>query len=161
MANVDNPHGATLAGCLLRAREYVKGTNAAIYPGDFVQMGADGKVVVHTAGNVQLLGISLGYYAAAATSVIVADHQSQEYYIQDDGAGGTLAATDVGSNIDVLATAGNSTLLKSQQEADTNTVTSVAASLRIKGKHPADSWADNVRILVQIAEHHFSKEAAV
>lgn len=161
MANADIPRGASLAGRCRGMHEYTKGTNAAIYPGDFVKMGADGKVVVATAGSVELVGVAQGYASATETAVLVADHPDQLYYIQDDGASGTLAATDVGANVDIVATAGNSTLLRSLHEADTNTVTTATAQLRILDKHPEDSWADNVRVLVRINEHHHTKLAGI
>lgn len=161
MANLDNPHGATIADRVRRLHTYLKGTNAAIYPGDFVKMGADGKVIVATAASEELLGVAQGYASASNTTVCVADHPDQLFYLQDDGASGTLAATAVGGNVDIVATAGNTTLLKSLHEADTSSLTSATAQLRIVGKHPEDSWGDNVRVLVRINEHHHTKLAGL
>ena len=158
MANVDSRGGAKLAGRVLSIHVYPKQTNAIIYPGDFVMLNTLGKALVATAGSTHLLGVSADYVLAADTEVTVYDDPDQQYYLQDDGAAGTLAATAVGQNIDLLATAGNTTLLKSQHRADTNTVTFVTANLRILDKFPTDDWGDYVRLRVVINEHVWAKK---
>jgi len=154
MANVDNPHGFSPAGPVLRVTEYVKGTNAAIYPGDMCKMLADGTVVVATAGSIQLIGVAQGYAAATATKILVADSADQLYYVQCDA---THAQAQIGLNGDIIATAGNSTLLKSQMEINSTEATGTA-QLRVLGTHPADLVSTNARVLVAINEHAFHKK---
>ena len=160
MANTDNPHGATLAGYARRMTLYPKSTAAIIYAGDVVSFPAAGKVAATTAGNTEIVGVCAGYAVAADTEILVYDDPDQTYYIQDDGAGGTLAAADVGLNADIVATAGNTTFLKSQMELDTSGKQTTTAQLRLLGKHPSDSWDKNVRCLVVINEHYSAKKTA-
>ncbi len=145
--------------------EYVAGTNAAIYPGDAVMMGTDGKVVVATAGNTFLVGVSMSYKAATGTTVLVCDHPDQKYYIRDDGAGSTaLAQTNIGSNTDLVATAGNSTTLASQHKLDRDGTTIVgSAQLRILGlgKHPADAFATTPSRYLVVLNEHFAKSGKI
>lgn len=160
MANTDNPHGATPASRVLRMTVYPKSTAAAIYGGDFVSLPAAGKIAATTAGNTEIVGVSVGYNAATDTEILVFDDPDQTYYVQDDGASGTLAAADVGLNADIVATAGNATFLKSQMELDTSDKQTTTSQLRLLGKHPGDSWGKNVRCLVVINEHALAKKTA-
>lgn len=153
MANSDNPHGFTLATKPLRLTSYAKNTGAAIYAGDMLQINTtSGLLRVAVAGGTSLVGVAVSYRAAADTEVLVSDHPDQLYYCQDDGASGTLAATNVGNNLDIVVTAGNATLLKSQHELDTDSVVAKKAQMRILGKHSADTWGKNVRVLCVINE---------
>lgn len=160
MPNQRNPAGAVPIGPILQANVYPKATNAAIYPGDFVVMRAAGDVAVATAGNAELLGVALGYAAASAAEVLVADDPDQQYYLQDDGVGGTLAATHVGNNINLKADPGNSTYLRSRHAAAANSVTTAAAQLRILDKHPADDWGKYTRLRVVVNQHTFGKKTS-
>ena len=156
MANVDNPHGFSPAGQIMRVTQYVKGTNAAIYPGDMCKLKADGSVVVATAASIELIGVAQGYQAATDTVVLVADDPDQLYYVQCDG---THAQTQIGLNGDLVATAGNATYLKSQQEINSTQTTS-AGQLRVLGTHPSDLVSTNARVLVAVNEHAWAKKTA-
>ena len=156
-ANTDEPRGFWPAGRVLSMRNYAKGVTA-IYRGDMVGLNAGGLALAVAAGNTQLLGAAMHYAAASASTILVCDDPDQTYYVQDDGDSATLAATDVNLNADHLATVGNGTLLKSQQELDANTNATTAAGFRILGKHPDDSWGKRIRILVRINEHAHAKK---
>lgn len=160
MPNTNAPFGAVAVGPILCANVYPKATNAAIYPGDFVKLTAAGTAAVATAGDVELLGVALGYAAASAAEVLVADDPDQQYYVQDSGSGGTLTASAVGNNVDLVATAGNATYLRSRHAAS-SVATSATAQLRILDKHPADEWGKYVRLRVMINEHTLRKTAGV
>ncbi len=160
MANTAAPFGFRLIQPLLGANWYVKGTNAAIYQGDLVKTATAGKAVVATAGDIELLGVAMGYAAATATSVLIADNPDQQYYIQDDGVGGTLAVTSINLNADVVATAGNATFLASRHSLDTSNAQTTAANLRILGFHPDDTVGKYVRCRVVINEHSWAKKTA-
>lgn len=157
-ANTDEPRGAWPAGRVLGMHTYAKGVTA-IYPGDFVALNSGGLAFTGAAGNTHLIGVAVDYQAASGTSVLVYDDPDQEYWLQDDGAAATLAATNVGNNFDVVATVGNVTMLKSQAELDASDTAGVAtAQLRLIGKHADDSWGKNIRVRVFINEHAFAKK---
>jgi hypothetical protein len=154
----NNPSGFKAIGPILSANEYSKRTNAAIYPGDMVHMDpVGGKIAVATAGSTNLVGVSLDYKAATATSVVVADDPDQNYYVQLKGTTAT-AQTDVGRNVDLLATAGNATHFRSAQRAGSGAVTLATAQLRILALHPVDGATASGRVRVVINEHHYAKK---
>lgn len=153
MANVANPRGFSPVNPILRMQYYTKGTAAAMYPGDVVSLAGDGKVYLRTTGNTTLAGVVMGYKSATDTTVLLADHMDQQYYLQDDGVGGTLAQTSIGGAANVVMTAGNATFLKSAQALDTSTfsaTTSVALQVKILGFHPSDEVGKYVRCRVRI-----------
>lgn len=131
-------------------RSYVKGTAAKIYPGDAVVLRPDGKVYVAATTGSTLLGVSAQYATAAATRILVNDDPNQQYYIQDDGVGGTLAQADIGAGFDIVVTAGNATFLRSAHALDTSTKNTATAArcLVLLGFHPDDAVSDNVRCRV-------------
>lgn len=156
----NNPSGFTTVGPVLRATVYEKATNLAIFPGDMCQMNTllrAGKVTVAVAGNTNLIGVAAGYVAATGTSVLVMDDPDQEYYVQLRGTTAT-AQSDVGKNIDLLATAGNTTFLKSKQRAGSGAITFAAAQLRVIDLHPSDGATASGRVKVVINEHHYAKK---
>lgn len=117
MAIKDEPRGFQPWGRVLSVRQYVGSALTAIYPGDAVAFNSAGKVFPASAGNTNILGVAQSYKAATGTTVMVMDDPDQQYIVQDDGSGSTvLTQTSVNLNFDHLATAGNGTLLKSQQE---------------------------------------------
>lgn len=160
MANPNNPRGFEPIQPLLGMHRYPKSTAAAIYPGDAVILPTTGKVAVATAGSVELLGVAMQYATAADTMILVADDPDQQYYIRDDGVGGTLARTNVGENADLVATAGSATYLKSAQSLDTSGRTTATAQLRILDFHPDDEVGKYVRCRVVINEHAHAKKTA-
>lgn len=150
MANTANPRGFEPVQPILRMRYYVKGTASKIYPGDAVVLRPDGKVYVAATGGTTLAGVAASYKTAAETSVLVMDDPDQQYYIQDDGVGGTLAQADIGAGFNIVVTAGNATFLKSAQALDTstkNTATAANAAVLL-GFHPSDEVGKYVRCRV-------------
>ncbi len=154
MANINNPRGFSPVNAVLRMREYVKGTAAAIYPGDAVGLRPDGKVYVAVTGSTTIAGVAQAYATAAATRVLVADHPDQQWYIKDDGVGGTLAQADVGAGFNIVVTAGNATFLKSAHAVDTSTknTATAASALRLLGFHPSDEVGKYVRCRVRFTD---------
>lgn len=158
MANKDNPSGFSPIGPILSSNDYVKSTAAAIYPGDMVifttvAAGAGGKVAVATAGNTQVVGVALQYRSATDTSILVADDPDQQYY-------GQVATTTIptGVNVDILATAGNATRLKSQMELKYTGATMATAQCRVLDRHPNDAASNNSRHRFIINEHAYAKK---
>ena len=158
MANTNEPRGAYPATAKTKINYYVMGATA-IYPGDFVVFNSGGKVTVAAAGGTQLLGVSAAYRAANGADVPVYDDPDQLYWIQDDGVSATLAQTSVGNNFDIVATAANTTMLKSKHMLDTSDTSAAAtANLRLLQLHPSDEVGKYVRCLVAINEHTFAKK---
>lgn len=152
MANTANPRGFSAVQPMLRMREYVKGTATIFYPGDMVSLSPDGKLYLRATGGVSLVGVVQAYVSAAGTRTLVADDPDQQYYVQDDGVGGTLAQTNVGNNANIVMTTGTATYIKSKQTLDTSTAASTTAApqLRILGYHPNDAIGKYVRVRVVI-----------
>lgn len=157
MANVANPVGAIPCTDVRRITEYTKNTTK-IYPGDFVVLNAQGVAGVAAAGDTSLIGVAANYATAGATKVLVYDDPDQQFYIQDDGVSGTLAQTSCGLNADLVATAGNATLIRSRHSFDTNNIQTTAANLRLLGFHPDDTIGKYVRCRVVINEHAWAKK---
>ena len=157
MAQTAAPTGAQAILPILSMHTYFSGATK-IYPGDFVSILAGGRLVPSTAGAVEMVGVAMGYSAAAGNAVLVSDATNQQYYIQDDGVSATLAATDVGLNADIIATVGNTTFLASRMAIDTDSKQTTTLNFRILGKHPDDTWAKYVRVRGVINEHAFGKK---
>jgi hypothetical protein len=180
-ANANRPSGARLVGTLsgsdinVRTRQYTALSTNAIFPGDFVKLGDAGTVDVAAAGDV-LLGVCIGIVpnysdlskrykpASTAGTLLVCDDPNAVYEIQEDSVGNTMATTNIGSNGDIVATAGSTTTGQSQMQLDSSDVvakdgTPASAQLRVVGIVPRD---DNVagndygKWLVVINEHAFS-----
>jgi len=152
MANTVNPRGFSPVNPILRMAEYTKGTATAIFPGDIVSLAADGKLYIRATGNTTLVGVAMSYKTATDTKVLVSDHPDQQYYIQDDGVGGTLAAADIGTGFNIVMTAGNATFLKSAEALDTSTKNAATATRThvLLGFHPSDEVGKYVRCRVRI-----------
>lgn len=150
MANTANPRGFSPVQPILRMREYVKGTATKLFPGDAVKLRPDGKAYVAVTAGATLAGVAASYATAAATSVLLYDDPQQQYYIQDDGVGGTLAQADIGGGMNIVVTAGNATFLKSAQAADTSTINTATGTrvLTLLGFHPDDTVGKYVRCRV-------------
>lgn len=158
MANKDNPSGFSPIGPILSSNNYVKSTAAAIYPGDVVifttvAAAAGGKVAVATAGSTQVVGVALQYRAAADTDILVSDDPDQQYYVQS-----ATTTIPTGVNVDILATAGNATYLKSQHEIKYTGLTMATAQMRVLDRHPNDAATANSRHRVIINEHAYAKK---
>lgn len=154
MANVNNPRGFEPVQPILRMHYYTKGTATAIYPGDACGLRPDGKVYVAVTGATTVAGVAAAYVTAAGTKVLLMDDPDQQYYIKDDGVGGTLAAADIGTGFNVVVTAGNATFLKSAQALDTSTKNAATAAsvIRLLGFHPDDEVGKYVRCRVRFTD---------
>ena len=197
MANLDKPNGLKPVGTLNGNSWCGKvmpfdadGAGSDIFPGDLVKMEADGKIDVATAGDVELVGVCVGYQPAqpgrangvtdhftgnasfdldrtfydasvdGAAQIMVAVGPEVLYEVQTAG---TLAATNVGNNADVVATAGDVTRGISQQELS-GTAGSATAQLRIiraVDRTDNDVTAANSRWIVKINESHYTKLAGI
>ena len=113
----DEPRGFKPFGRVISTHEYEATSGATIAEGDLVMMSPSGKVLQATAGATQLIGVSAQWKASAVTTVLLYDAPDQQYLVQEDGAGNTvLVTTHLGLMFDVLATANQTTLKKSQHE---------------------------------------------
>lgn len=159
---------------------YVPGTDGtAIYSGDFVEMSGSsdstGKfpTVKQARANQNLRGVAVGFgkdpdqmlnpddleeqYRAASTAryVAVVDDPDVIFEIQEDSDGGALAATDVGSNVDITVGTGNSSTGISAMEIDSSTATTSTAQLRLMGivRRTGNEIGNYAKWLVRINEH--------
>lgn len=150
MANTANPRGFGPVQPILRMREYKKTTNGKIFKGDAVVVRPDGLVYVSATSGTTILGVAAAHATLTATKVLVCDSPQQQYYIQDDGVGGTLAQADIGAGFDIVVTAGNNTFLRSAQALDTSTksVATAARACLLLGFHPSDEVGKYVRCRV-------------
>lgn len=134
MANVDAPRGFILhksEGKQVRFTKYAKDTAAAIYRGDLVKLATDGEVLPFASGDGKALGVAMEYKAAAATEIMVCDDPDAIFVAQSDG---QFQLSDIGSNADVVATAGSASDGQSDFEIRTSTyATSDALPIKILG----------------------------
>lgn len=200
MANVDRPNGARIVNSMNGAsfqgqvKLYECDSSAAnIFPGDFIQMEADGKVAPATAGNTELIGVCVGvlgwmpnktsgvtdhymtsgaqpdlskihHTTGSAGVILVYVDPNGLYEMQEDGEDSQLALTDIGNNVDILATAGDVATSSSRQEIDSNTVTAATAQLRIVDfvdRVDNEIGSTGARWIVRINESHFNKLAGI
>lgn len=119
----------------------------AIYPGDPVIIAGDGDTngvptVTRATDGARFTGVMIGLrpggnntlippkYRAASVAeyILVADDPDLLYEVQEDGVGGTLAATNIGNNANLITAAGNAftgtsgVMLDSSTAATTNTL---------------------------------------
>jgi hypothetical protein len=158
MANVDRPRGFECKGVPLRVNKYQSGS--ACYPGDLVNLASDGQVDPASAGAL-ILGLCLSYASTSGVDILVADHPDQLILGQADETE-LDAQTDVGNNVDIVATAGNSTYKASRQEADSSTVGTGSAQLQFLGYEPVvnNAFGTNVLGIFRINEHAFGDALA-
>lgn len=156
MANTNAPFGFQVLkteGKENRVTEYYKGTSAALYPGDVVKLGNDGKVVVAAAGDV-IIGVVADYKASAETKVGVHDDPNQYFMAQCDG---DFQLTDVGQNANITATAADTSLERSKHDIDiasfatTNSLQFKVLGLVSRGENAVGSYA----IVKVKPNHHF------
>lgn len=187
MPNLDTPFGARLVGHTsgsplnARIRQYTATTATAVFPGDFVKMVDAGTVEPAAAGDA-LLGVCIGVVptytdlslkykpASTAGTILVCDDPSAEYEIQEDGdgagAGAAFTTAAVGSNGDIVATAGSTTRGMSLMELDSSDVlakdtTPASAQLRVVALvNRIDNAAGNfAKWIVRINEHQFAQNS--
>lgn len=178
MPNV-NKKGAVLIGTIsgspingnLKKRQMTGAT--AIFPGDFVKLDdATGRVVPAAAGDT-LLGVCVsvvvdngiastvhpGYASASSGAyLLVAEGPDYLFEIQEDPSGTALAIANIGSNADILAGSGNTSLGSSGHELARSTVTDGvpgSAQLRIIDKVDKvdNALGDYCKWVVRINEH--------
>lgn len=153
----NEPKGFIPWGRILSTHEYNGGTAAAIHPGDAVSMRADGVIIVATAGSTQLIGVAVSRKSATYTTVLVYDDPDQQYLVQDDGSGVTvLVSTHLGLNADLVATAANTTHMKSKHQLDRDTIASTAAQLRLLGIVSVTGANSLCRVVIN--EHAWAKK---
>ena len=188
---VNSMNGASFQG---QVKLYECDSSAAnIFPGDFIKMEADGKVAPATAGSTELIGVCVGvlswmpnktsgvtdhYMTSGAQPDLSKSHHTTGkagvilvyidpnglYEMQEDGDSSQLALTDIGSNVDILATAGDTATSSSRQEIDSDSVTASAAQLRIVDfvdRVDNEIGSTGARWIVRINESHFNKLAGI
>jgi len=187
MANPDKPNGFRLVGKLGSApqnngcTEYqiASGQAGSIFSGDPVQMLTGGTIsVVNSATTVKILGIfrgckfvdtdgSITYKAhfpngQTSTSTIIAlveDNPENLYEVQSSG---SLALTDVGANVDLAYTAGDTVSGQSKAEiAGSSGAGTAQFRIISKVNEPDNDFGANVKLLVKINEHAYSTTAGV
>lgn len=182
MANTDRPNGFTpimlIDGSPFNSaiRKYhVDVLNAtAIFVGDAVTLEADGNVAPAAAGGV-VLGVCTGVVvdrevaatehpgylpATTAGDIYVSVGPNVLYEVQEDGAVSTLASTDIGANIDLVAGAGSATTGRSAHELDSDTVTSAgSAQFRLVDyvrREDNEVGVANSKWIVRVHESHLN-----
>lgn len=148
----------------------------AVFVGDFMIREADGNVAPYTGtGGGNLIGVCVSVgtdattyaspadltkrYLPASTAgtVLIADQPDLVFECQEDTGGTALAATDAGTNCDVLATAGSATTGQSAHEIDRSTTATTAAQLRLIRLVPREdnAYGDYAKWEVTINEHSY------
>ena len=157
MANTSRK-GATVVGTIsgsplnsnLRPRNVDSSNGTAIFPGDFVILEDDGNIAPYTGSSGgNLLGVAVavvvnrsvaatehpGYLPASTAGVVlVAEGSDYLFEVQEDDGGTALTTAAIGSNADVLAGSGSTTLGTSAHELDRSSITDASpgsAQLRI------------------------------
>lgn len=157
MANKDRPQGLIPVGEPLRANPYVAG--AAIYPGDPVRLGSNGKVTKATAGQ-SLVGVAIGKAAADGDSILVADHPDQQFVIQADD-GSIDAQTDLGNNANIVA-GSDDTYEVSRYELDGDSLASDSnlplRLLRVE-RQVGEGLGANAKCIVRINAHQLANNS--
>jgi hypothetical protein len=153
----DEPRGFIPFGRVISTHEY-EATAAVIMAGDMVALSPTGKVIVAVSGSTQLVGVAVARKATNVTTVLVYDAPDQQYTVQDDASGLTvLVTTHIGQNADILATASQTTLQKSQHELKrSDAYGSTASNLRILGLVSVTGANSLVRVVIN--EHAWAKK---
>lgn len=155
MPNTKRNTGARPWGNPLRVSQYV--ANAAIYPGDFVQEGSSGNVIVYASSANAILGVAATYASGQGSQLLVWDHPDQQFVINSDGSQPTLQS-DVFKNYQITATAGSATY-KVSRMALTGTSQGTVATMPLKGlfidQRPDSALGTYADIVVLINNHVF------
>mgnify|MGYP000873074440 CR=1 FL=1 len=179
MANTNRPRGAyptrNLDGSKSFAtNEYTvdSSNGTAIFPGDFVQLEADGNVAPATAGTgVELLGVCAGVVgryddlskrylpASTAGTISVWDSPYTMFSVQEDDGGTALTAAGRGANVAIVAGAGSTTTSLSAHELDQDSVVATTEQLRLVRLIPVEdnAYGDNADWEVLINEHEYKQ----
>lgn len=145
-------------GRILSIHAYEATNSAVIANGDLVKMSPSGKVLAASAGSTQLVGVCVAYKASTVTTCLIYDDPDQQYTVVDDGSGATvLTSTHIGQNADVVATAANTTLKKSQHKLNrSDAYATTASNLRILGIVSVTGQYSTVRVAIN--EHAWAKK---
>jgi hypothetical protein len=157
MANRDQPCGFRPLGEVKRVRPYVAG--AACYPGDAVNLQADGKVDPADASEA-LLGVAMSYASADGQTVLVADDPDQLFVVQADSTH-VDAQTDVGKNANIVATAGDTSYKISRHELQSSSLAETTTlPLKLLGidSRPDNALGEFVDCVVSINNHQLGKQ---
>jgi hypothetical protein len=143
-AATDSPNGFWPHGPLLSMGYYAKDSAAAaIYPGDVVVLEADGALAPAAANaSTAIIGVAAAYSAVSTADTIpVYDHPDQLFVGQDDNDTTALSSVDVGANVNLVATSGNTLTLRSRMEIDSSTAATTTTNLGIRliSLHPMET----------------------
>lgn len=180
MANVDRPRGLVpvneLGGpfCASVGEYFIPASDStAMSVGDPVKYAGDGDtdgvptVAVATAGDA-CCGVIIGFVAdkdyedqthrtaSTARYALVADAPDQLFVAQEDSAGGALAATDIGQNINFVFGGTNTTTGMSGVELDSSSAATTAtlqAKLIRLDRRPDNEIGTNADWIVKINNH--------
>ena len=151
---------------------FATGYATSIFRGDMVQLVTAGTIARAAAGGTGLLGAFWGVRyvdaqgnqvfsnmwtaSTAATDIeaLIYDDPFIIYRAQADSGGTNLTQAAVGTNTDILATAGNTRTGMSAEEVDQSEIGTAAAQVRILGRvdEPDNDWGDHTDLLVMINE---------
>ena len=154
MANADKPFGFklayTLTGGPASLRKY-KSTAAAIYPGDLVKKDGSGRILAITSAADNPMGVAASYGDATAGNTIYVydDLVNSVFEVQCDGA--DLADdTVIGNFYDPTVTTGDTTMLHSKQELDSDA--SAQDTLAVIGlvERPDNAWGEFAKVFVRV-----------
>ena len=144
----DNPSGFHPYDAVLRIGTYWKDSSAAaIYPGDALVMESDGGIAVAGVSPAQaVIGVAAEYSVVSTEKkdFLVYDHPDQLFWVQDDGDTTAMTEAQLGQNVDMITTTGDTTLLRSKHELDSSSADVTAGiACRVVRLHPieADSYA--------------------
>ena len=179
MANADTPFGLRpvryFSGAPYNGAAnlyYVPSSDStAIFIGDAVKLAgsadADGiPSIAQAAAGDTLIGVVVGVqadtrdsltYRAASTEryVWVADDPELLFLAQEDSAGGALAASNVGNNVDLVVGSGSTGTGMSGMELDSSTAATTTAQVRVVRlwNSPDNAIGNQAKWLVRIVEH--------
>lgn len=154
MANADQPRGAACKGTPLRQNAYVAG--GTVYPGDFVVLDANGKIVIATTTGASC-GVAANY-ATTGLAVNVYDHPDQLFVVQSDDATEPAAQTAINLNFEVEATTGDTIFKVSRMELDGSTgLTDSTQPLKLLGleNRSDNAFGGYADCIVKINNHQF------
>lgn len=121
MANSNVPFGFQVfqtEGKEHRVRKYPKTASAVIYPGDTVKRVAAGTVEVAAAGDA-FIGVAAEYSSASMTADVAVYDDPETVFIAQVSAN-YVDPTDDGQNANIVATTGDTTLLRSKHTVDSS-----------------------------------------
>ena len=174
----DAPFGFMPHGRVLSIGTYFKDASAAaFYPGDALIIESDGGLAVAAASSTDIVGVAVDYTVASVLdrSVKVYDHPLQQYVVQDDNDTTIMAETELGTNVDMVVTTGDTTILRSLHEIDSSSAqTTNALAVKVIALHPIEgingysgtytssgAQARKWIVMFNIDSHHFNTATGV